>query len=70
MITGHARAHQIGDIDSDTLAAFQEQLGTDPRDWAGVVITVTPDRIQAWREENELEGRELMADGQWLAGHE
>jgi len=27
---------------------------------------VTPRRIQAWREENELAGRELMRDGRWL----
>ena len=24
------------------------------------------DRIQAWREVNELPGRELMRDGRWL----
>lgn len=27
---------------------------------------VTPQRIQAWREENELAGRDLMRDGRWL----
>jgi hypothetical protein len=27
---------------------------------------VTPQRIQAWREENELVGRVLMRDGRWL----
>jgi len=27
---------------------------------------VTPTRIQAWREENELVGRDLMRDGRWL----
>ncbi|MEV0809746.1 pyridoxamine 5'-phosphate oxidase family protein [Micromonospora sp. NPDC050200] len=27
---------------------------------------VTPRRIQAWREENELAGRDLMRDGRWL----
>ncbi|MDG4780223.1 pyridoxamine 5'-phosphate oxidase family protein [Micromonospora sp. WMMD961] len=27
---------------------------------------VTPRRIQAWREENEIAGRELMRDGRWL----
>jgi len=27
---------------------------------------VTPRRIQAWREENELPDRELMRDGRWL----
>jgi hypothetical protein len=27
---------------------------------------VTPRRIQAWREENELAEREIMRDGRWL----
>jgi hypothetical protein len=27
---------------------------------------ITPRRIQAWREENELQDRELMRDGRWL----
>lgn len=28
---------------------------------------ITPQRIQAWREANELAGRDLMRDGRWLA---
>jgi len=28
---------------------------------------VTPRSIQAWREVDELEGRDLMRDGRWLA---
>jgi hypothetical protein len=27
---------------------------------------VTPQRIRAWREENELAGREIMREGRWL----
>ena len=27
---------------------------------------ITPQRIQAWREANELAGRDLMQDGRWL----
>jgi general stress protein 26 len=27
---------------------------------------ITPQRIQAWRQENELRGRTLMRDGRWL----
>lgn len=27
---------------------------------------ITPQLIQAWREENELKGRDLMRDGRWL----
>ena len=29
-------------------------------------LRVTPRRIQAWREENELAEREIMRDGHWL----
>ncbi|HEX5503879.1 MAG TPA: pyridoxamine 5'-phosphate oxidase family protein [Thermomicrobiales bacterium] len=32
-----------------------------------VYIRLTPARIQAWREANELAGREVMRDGRWLA---
>lgn len=28
---------------------------------------ITPQRVQAWREVNELPGRDLMRAGQWLA---
>lgn len=27
---------------------------------------VTPQRLQAWSEANELDGRDLMRDGRWL----
>ncbi|NDL56854.1 pyridoxamine 5'-phosphate oxidase family protein [Phytoactinopolyspora mesophila] len=30
------------------------------------MFRIVPRRIQAWREENEIEGRDLMRDGQWL----
>jgi len=31
------------------------------------VIHVTPLRIQAWREENELAGRTIMRSGVWVS---
>ncbi|WP_141580599.1 pyridoxamine 5'-phosphate oxidase family protein [Actinomadura sp. WMMA1423] len=47
---------------------FAERTGFDPR---GLTTSyrwfrITPQRIQAWREENELSGRDLMRDGRWL----
>ncbi|MPY98201.1 MAG: pyridoxamine 5'-phosphate oxidase family protein [Actinophytocola sp.] len=48
---------------------FVAHTGFDPR----VLTTqyswfrIAPRRIQAWREVNEMPGRELMRDGQWLA---
>jgi hypothetical protein len=48
--------------------AFAAQNDWDPRT-AGddyVFLVLRPDRIQAWREENELPGRTVMRDGIWL----
>lgn len=62
-----------GDVETfDTLPAdvgdrFAARTGFDPRTeptpyrW----FRVTPRRIQAWREANELAGRELMREGRW-----
>ena len=47
---------------------FAARSGFDPRALGSRYcwFRVTPQRIQAWREENELRGRELMRDGNWL----
>ncbi|MWA01357.1 pyridoxamine 5'-phosphate oxidase family protein [Actinomadura sp. LD22] len=46
---------------------FAERTGFDPRR-SGTYrwFRITPRRIQAWREANELPGRDLMRDGRWL----
>jgi hypothetical protein len=49
---------------ADTYAA---QADWDPRD-AGegyVYVVLAPERIQAWREANEIAGRTLMRGGRW-----
>jgi Pyridoxamine 5'-phosphate oxidase len=48
--------------------AHARATGFDPREEAGtfVYIRLTPERIQAWREANELAERQLMKDGAWL----
>jgi len=40
----------------------------DPRQAGGayLYLLLRPDRIQAWREENEIADRTLMRDGTWL----
>jgi hypothetical protein len=45
-----------------------ESTGFDPRtlEREYVYLRITPRRVQAWREADELEGRELMRDGSWL----
>lgn len=48
--------------------AFAAKTGFDPRSLSTpyLYFRVQPLRIQAWREANELEDRELMRGGQWL----
>jgi hypothetical protein len=55
-------SQQVGD-------AFAVKTGFDPRQEIGTYLyfRVTPQRLQAWREANELGGRDLMRDGRWLA---
>jgi general stress protein 26 len=50
----------------DTFAAH---TGFDPRTDPDMrFFRIRPHRIQAWREANELAGRLLMRDGEWLVG--
>ncbi len=48
---------------------FAAKTGFDPRAEATRFryFRIRPRRIQAWREANELAGRDLMLDGAWLA---
>jgi hypothetical protein len=47
---------------------YAAQADWDPREAGGgyVYVVLRPDRIQAWRESNEIPGRLLMRDGTWL----
>jgi len=57
-------AADISDQDGD---AFAAKTGFDPRELSGYLyFRIRPQRIQAWREVNELSGRDLMHDGQWV----
>ncbi|MEV6413670.1 pyridoxamine 5'-phosphate oxidase family protein [Kribbella sp. NPDC051718] len=46
--------------------AFAEKAGFDPRQSNYPFFRVTPTRIQAWREVNEIPDRDLMLEGNWL----
>ena len=75
---GHTRdvtmiAGDVDVIEIDALAAergdrFAARTGFDPRALATPYrwFRISPRRIQAWREVNELPGRELMRGGRWL----
>jgi hypothetical protein len=67
IIEGPVEAIRIG-----TMPALEEQharaTGFDPRTLADdyIYLRITPREIQAWREANELEERQLMRRGTWL----
>lgn len=48
--------------------AFAAKTGFDPRELTTpyLYFRIQPLRVQAWREVNELDGRDLMRDGAWL----
>lgn len=52
----------------DIARAYADQAAWDPRHEADpyVFIFLRPQRVQAWREANELPGKLLMRDGEWL----
>jgi len=60
LIEGNAQAIPASEIPAET--------GFDPRELADpyLYFRIEPRRIQAWREVNELAGRDLMRDGAWL----
>jgi hypothetical protein len=60
------RSLQVGE-DDDLGSAYAAQADWDPRGSAGYVFLVLrPERIQAWREADEIAGRTLMRGGTWL----
>lgn len=53
--------------DAALAEAYAAQSDWDPRESPDYVFFVLrPTRLQAWREANEIAGRTLMRDGQWL----
>jgi Pyridoxamine 5'-phosphate oxidase len=56
-----------GEIPDQVGDAFAAKAGFDPRQLTGYLyFRVVPRRLQAWREADELEGRDLMREGRWL----
>ena len=69
MIEGDVEVLEIGALPQERGDRFASRTGFDPRAQATPYrwFRISPRRIQAWREANELPGRELMRDGRWLA---
>jgi hypothetical protein len=68
LIDGDVEVLAIDDLAPRQGDRFAARTGFDPRELATSYrwFRVTPSRIQAWREENELPERDLMRDGRWL----
>ncbi len=69
LIDGTAEPADGSAISAATFDAFAAKTGFDPREEAEPYqyFLIRPSRIQAWREADELPGRDLMRDGRWLA---
>jgi hypothetical protein len=68
MIEGDVEVLEMDALPEQRGDQFAARTGFDPRAlttryrW----FRISPLRIQAWREANELAGRELMREGRWL----
>jgi hypothetical protein len=71
ILEGPVTEISVDAIDPALADAFATATGFDPRQLAAqpeyVYLSVEPRRIQAWREANELPGRDVMIDGVWQA---
>ena len=56
------------EIPAETGDAFAVKTGFDPRELTDgyAYFHIRPRRLQAWREANELAGRDLMRGGDWV----
>jgi hypothetical protein len=68
MIDGEVEVLEIDALPQQRGDGFAARTGFDPRALATPYrwFRISPRRIQAWREVNELPDRELMRDGRWL----
>jgi len=70
LIEGSVRSTHSGEEVPDEFAdPFAAKSHWDPRkDTSGhyAYFVVSPVKVQSWREENELKGRTLMREGEWL----
>jgi len=67
LIEGTVQEYSLETVPDDLASAFAARLW-DPRRQPDrySYFCITPVRIQAWREEDELAGRDLMRAGSWV----
>jgi hypothetical protein len=68
MIEGDVEVLEIDALPREEGDRFAARTGFDPREQTTPYrwFRIVPRRIQAWREANELAGRDLMRDGRWV----
>jgi hypothetical protein len=68
MIDGEVEVLELDSLPRERSERFAARAGFDPRAAATPYrwFRVSPRRVQAWREVNELPDRELMRDGRWF----
>jgi 3-hydroxyisobutyrate dehydrogenase-like beta-hydroxyacid dehydrogenase len=59
---------EVADVPEEVADLYAAQADWDPRRTGGPYqyLLLRPDRIQSWREANEIQGRTIMRDGAWL----
>jgi nitroimidazol reductase NimA-like FMN-containing flavoprotein (pyridoxamine 5'-phosphate oxidase superfamily) len=69
MIDGEVESFELDELARERADRYAARAGWDPRTEATPYrwFRISPRRIQAWREVNEISGRDLMRDGHWLA---
>lgn len=60
---------ELADVPAEVADSYAAQTDWDPRLGEGPYqyLVLRPDRIQAWREANEIQGRTIMRNGRWLS---
>ncbi|MFF4014571.1 pyridoxamine 5'-phosphate oxidase family protein [Streptomyces sp. NPDC001843] len=68
MVDGTVTPVELADLPEEEAELFPARTGFDPRGLKTRYryFRIRPQRVQAWREANELDGRDLMRDGKWL----
>jgi hypothetical protein len=68
VVDGDVEVLEIDALPAEQGDRFATRTGFDPRSPSTTYrwFRVTPRRVQAWREVDEMPGRELMRDGRWL----
>jgi hypothetical protein len=62
------QVYSLDEVPASLARAYATQADWDPREAGGQMrfLVLRPQRIQAWREANELPGRTLMRGGAWI----